>query len=186
MAKQVQLYFDNGGGEAWVTRIADGTLPANITLNNEAGVEALVLTAKEAGIDGNLLRAEVLDRIKGSREAKLERLSFMPEKKRERSIWIVDYTIGFLKKKYPVAAGESAALLLEEIRAELKGRPYLLDDFSYADITLSQPLQFVSPVSSQYVKLVGKYQKQTFENVELAREFKDLIDWRDELYEKHR
>ena len=24
MARQVQLYFDNGGGEAWMTRIADG------------------------------------------------------------------------------------------------------------------------------------------------------------------
>ncbi len=59
MARQVQLYFDNGGGEAWITRIADGAEAANITLNTEAGAATLVLTAKEAGINGNMLRAEV-------------------------------------------------------------------------------------------------------------------------------
>ena len=59
MAKQVQMYFDNGGGEAWITRIADGALAANITLRTENGADTLTLTAKEAGTDGNLLRAEV-------------------------------------------------------------------------------------------------------------------------------
>jgi len=93
--------------------------------------------------------------------------------------------IKFLQKKYPVESNESAAMLLEEIRAELNGRPYVLDDFSYADITLAQPLQFVSPVKNQYIEL-GESQRKTMENVELCREFKDLIDWRDQLYEMHR
>jgi glutathione S-transferase len=133
----------------------------------------------------NLLRAEVFNRTKGNHLAKVERLSFVPEKWRERSTPVLDYMVSFLEKKYPVAAGESAALLLEEIRSELKGRPYVLDDFSYADITLAQPLQFVAPLGGQYYKL-GEAQIKTMENIELAREFSDLIDWRDELYEKHR
>lgn len=59
MSRQVQLFFDNGGGEAWITRIAQGARPADITLNNENGDAALVLGAREAGIDGNMLRAEI-------------------------------------------------------------------------------------------------------------------------------
>lgn len=59
MARQVQLFFDNGGGEAWVTRIADGALPATITLRDEDGRDTLTLTAREAGTDGNSLRARV-------------------------------------------------------------------------------------------------------------------------------
>jgi len=133
----------------------------------------------------NLLRAEVFDKIRSNHQAKLEKLSFLPEKRREPSIPVVDFMIRFLQKKYPVQSNESVTLLLEEIRAELNGRPYVLDDFSYADITLAQPLQFVSPVSSQYIEL-GESQRNTMENVELCREFKDLIDWRDQLYEMHR
>jgi hypothetical protein len=59
MAAQVQLFFDNGGGEAWVTRIAKDSDPADITLRSEDQSDTLVLTALEDGVDGNNLRAEV-------------------------------------------------------------------------------------------------------------------------------
>ena len=59
MSRQVQLYFDNGGGEAWITRVAKDAVTADITLRNEAGTDTLKLVAREAGSDGNLLRAEV-------------------------------------------------------------------------------------------------------------------------------
>lgn len=59
MAAQVRLFFDNGGGVAWVTRIASGAEQADITLRNEAQVDTLRLTALEHGVDGNHLRAEV-------------------------------------------------------------------------------------------------------------------------------
>jgi glutathione S-transferase len=133
----------------------------------------------------NLLRAEVFDRTKGNHQAKVERLSFVSEKWRERAVPVLDYMVNFLEKKYPVPAEESASTLLQEIRAELNGRPYVLDDFSYADITLAQPLQFVSPLGGPYYRL-GEAQIKTMEDVELAREFSDLIEWRDALYEKHR
>ncbi|MGJ8616719.1 MAG: phage tail sheath family protein [Sulfitobacter sp.] len=59
MSRQVQLYFDNGGGEAWVTRVAKDAVAAHITLRNEAQVDILKLEAREAGNDGSLLRTEV-------------------------------------------------------------------------------------------------------------------------------
>jgi Bacteriophage tail sheath protein len=59
MQPQVQLFFNNGGGQAWITRIAKDSAPADITLANEAQTDTLKLTAVEDGVDGNLLRAEV-------------------------------------------------------------------------------------------------------------------------------
>ena len=139
----------------------------------------------------NVFRAQVFNRTKTNHQAKLEKLSqveklsFLPEKQREAFTKMVDFMIRFLEKKYPVDESESAFSLLEKIRAELGGRPYVLNEFSYADITLAQPLQFISPVGNQYINL-GDQQRKTMENIELAKEFKDLIDWRDRLYEKHR
>ena len=57
---QVRQFFLNGGREAWVTRIADASAAAaSVLLANEDGVNVLELTAKDAGVDGNLIRVEV-------------------------------------------------------------------------------------------------------------------------------
>jgi glutathione S-transferase len=133
----------------------------------------------------NIFRAEVFRRTKDNYQAKFERLKFMPEKNRSSATPVVDFMIRFLEKKYPVPSGESTALLLQQVRSELGGRAYALNDFSYADITLAQAIQFVSPVANRYIEL-GDHQRQTMTNPELAIEFKDLVEWRDQLYEKHR
>ncbi|GKT07129.1 phage tail sheath C-terminal domain-containing protein [Desulforhabdus sp. TSK] len=61
MTDQVRQFFLNGGQQAYIMRIADGltAMPAAITLQNQAGTNVLRLTAKDAGVDGNMLRAEV-------------------------------------------------------------------------------------------------------------------------------
>ncbi|WP_198670705.1 phage tail sheath C-terminal domain-containing protein [Oceanicella sp. SM1341] len=59
MAEQVRLFFDNGGGEAWVTRIAHESAAATIMLRGEDGTDRLRLVALEDGAEGNSLRAEV-------------------------------------------------------------------------------------------------------------------------------
>jgi glutathione S-transferase len=133
----------------------------------------------------NVFRAQVFHRTKTNHEAKLERLIFLPEKQRESAAKWVDPMIRFLEKKYPVDESESTVSLLEQIRTELNGRSYVLDEFSYADMTLAQPLQFITPLDNKYIKL-GDHQRETMEDAELAKEFKDLIEWRDQLYEKHR
>ena len=60
LVPQVGQFFLNGGSTAWITRIADASAAAAaVTLNNEAGDPVLTLTGRDAGADGNLIRAEV-------------------------------------------------------------------------------------------------------------------------------
>lgn len=61
MTDQVRQFFLNGGQQAYIMRIADGltAVPAAVSLRNQAGTNVLRLTAKDAGVDGNMLRAEV-------------------------------------------------------------------------------------------------------------------------------
>ena len=59
MVRYVRLFFLNGGTDCYVMRIADGELAAQIVLRNEAGTNTLRLTAKDAGLAGNDIRAAV-------------------------------------------------------------------------------------------------------------------------------
>jgi uncharacterized protein len=65
LAAYVRLFFLNGGGECYAMRIANGASPASIDLKTEAaggfatGVPTLRLIAKNAGLEGNNLRAMV-------------------------------------------------------------------------------------------------------------------------------
>jgi len=135
----------------------------------------------------NVLRAQVFLKIRANYGAKAEKLSQLevPEIMHGALMRMTDFFTDFLIKKYPTDESESAFSLLEEIRTAIDDRPYVLDEFSYADITLAQPLQFVTPLPNQYINL-GVQQRKTMEDTELAKEFEDLIDWRDRLYEKHR
>ena len=57
----VRMFFDNGGTQCWVMRIAAGAHNAAVTLETEGSSPAasMVLTAKNAGLVGNTLRAAV-------------------------------------------------------------------------------------------------------------------------------
>src|SRR5436309_13641432 len=60
LVPQVGQFFLNGGSTAWIMRIADATAAAAaVTLSDEAGNAVLTLAARDAGGDGNLLRAEI-------------------------------------------------------------------------------------------------------------------------------
>ena len=59
LVRFVKLFFLNGGTDCYVMRIASGAVQSSITLQNEAGVATLRLTAKDAGVLGNDLRAVV-------------------------------------------------------------------------------------------------------------------------------
>ena len=59
MVRYVRLFFLNGGTDCYVMRIADGEVAAQIVLRNEAGTNTLRLTAKDAGLAGNDIRAAV-------------------------------------------------------------------------------------------------------------------------------
>ena len=60
MTDQVRQFFINSGREAFVMRIADNTAaPASVDLKNEAGAVVLTVSARDAGVDGNLIHVEV-------------------------------------------------------------------------------------------------------------------------------
>jgi uncharacterized protein len=62
LPRQVKLFFDNGGGQCFVVRIAKNAAAAAITLRSEiggTGADVLVLTARSAGKLGNDVRAAV-------------------------------------------------------------------------------------------------------------------------------
>lgn len=60
MTEQVLQFFQNGGREAFVTRIANNAKESAVTLLDITGLrEVLKVTAKDAGIDGNSIRVEV-------------------------------------------------------------------------------------------------------------------------------
>src|SRR5262245_32662758 len=59
LAESVKLFFNNGGTDCYVVRIANGADPAEVTLDNLAGNNVLRATAKASGTFGNTIRLEV-------------------------------------------------------------------------------------------------------------------------------
>ncbi len=59
LARQVKLFFLNGGATAYIMRIANGATPATVTLHNEAGTPVLDITAKNPGLRGEQIRMRV-------------------------------------------------------------------------------------------------------------------------------
>lgn len=94
----------------------------------------------------------------------------------------------------PTAADRHRAVLrqcLLDLRADLaagqsRGEPRtLLPTVTYADITLAQALVFVRPPDAPWLPL-GPANRKAFGDEELAREFADLLTWRDDLYQRWR
>lgn len=93
--------------------------------------------------------------------------------------------------KYRMREGESShknvfTREFDGLSKALSGRRYLLGDtFSYADIVMAVALQMVSPVDERYMRRLPGLGAET-DGGELRRRYQDLLEWRDELYEKHR
>jgi glutathione S-transferase len=75
--------------------------------------------------------------------------------------------------------------VLDALRAGLKGRDNLLDGFSYADVAMAVVLQMVSPVDSGYIRL-GPERRRAWTEPVLAKDYADLVEWRDRLYAARR
>jgi glutathione S-transferase len=78
--------------------------------------------------------------------------------------------------------------VLDQLRAALpaaKSTPNtLLGSFTFADITMAQILGFVSPPA--FGLKLGKASRRGFTDGELAREYADVVAWRDALYDSYR
>ncbi|HEY8432620.1 MAG TPA: glutathione S-transferase [Sandaracinaceae bacterium] len=70
---------------------------------------------------------------------------------------------------------------LDALRAALAGGDHLLGTFSYADIAMAVTLAFVSPLGPGRDRLAGEATRECWTNAELAREYADLVAWRDRI-----
>jgi glutathione S-transferase len=99
--------------------------------------------------------------------------------------------IRYFLKKYGVTpemeqkSEEEVRAILLRTRDALSGRRYLTGGFSYADIAMAVTLQMVKPVDERFIK-IGPATRDVWTQPDLAREFSDLIEWRDRLYDEHR
>ncbi len=139
----------------------------------------------------NVGRAWVFERFASNREALAEALpSFMPGALRGALAPTTGMAVSFLVKKYAVPTDVDAEIAqvmrpaLEEVRKALGGgKPYLLDGFTYADITVACALQSVRPHERAPM---GPGTRALWTNEALASEFEDLLMWRDAIHRKHR
>jgi glutathione S-transferase len=137
-------------------------------------------------------RASVVQRLMHHRQAQKESLpGFVPGFLRGVMAPTARMGASYLARKHRAPADVDAAIqqtavpALEGLRAELKGRPYLMDRFTYADINAAVMLQFVRPVDDRYLPL-GPGTREVWTQSELAGRFPDLLEWRDGIYAKHR
>lgn len=140
-----------------------------------------------------IARASVLRRMLDNPRALDESLpSFIPGFLRGLSRPTARMGVSFLARKHSAVADPEAAIretaipALERLRAELRGRPYLLDTgFTYADIIACTMLQFVRPMDEAWWPLPPAT-REVWHHEALAAEFPDLLEWRAALYTQHR
>lgn len=137
-------------------------------------------------------RAWALARLAASRDARAEALpSFVPGPLRGAIAPTTAMAVRFLAKKYAVpedVEGEIARTLrpaLDETRAALAGSDYLLPGagFTYADIALATTMRVLRPRAEAPL---GPATREAWTNDALARDYADLLDWRDAVFAKHR
>lgn len=73
---------------------------------------------------------------------------------------------------------------LEALRARLSGRRYLADEFSYADVSVASVLHCLRPPREPWCTF-GAGMREAWTHDGLAREFEDLLAWRDGIFEAH-
>lgn len=102
------------------------------------------------------------------------------------------WAIRYLQRKYQTRSDGAATnamqlrAALDALRDGLKGgKRYLLGQFTYADIVMATLLQGVTPVSDLYWR-VAPALRDVWSDESVARDYGDLLAWRDDVYERHR
>lgn len=139
-------------------------------------------------------RALLLQRVGRNRQAQAEYLP--PAIPATLRTWFgpVTAAVGMrhFRRKYRIQAlpenelESRIASILVTLRGALGGgSPYILSGFSYADIVMAMVMQFVEPVSGDYIP-IGTRGRSCWSSPNLTSRFADLVEWRDELYRRHR
>jgi glutathione S-transferase len=137
-------------------------------------------------------RGIVIANIAADRDAQRESLPrYVPEALRGASVSVAGMGARYLAKKHAVTDADRDACeraidgVLASLRGGLRGRDYLLDGFSYADVAMAMTLQILAPVDAKYIPL-GPATRRCWTVPSLAKKNADLVAWRDNLYARHR
>jgi glutathione S-transferase len=137
-------------------------------------------------------RVRVLEGLRKNREAQREALPpFIPGPLRALMTPMALTAAMFLGSKYDVSRDPDAEAervlrpALDEVRKALGSptRATLLGTFSFADVAIAASLQALVPRARAPI---GPATRAIWENAALAREYEDLLAWRDAVYAKHR
>ncbi|HEX5036983.1 MAG TPA: glutathione S-transferase [bacterium] len=188
----------NGGGNAVmdsfeIARHVDVT-GSGTTLFPEGRLEEIreINRLSETALDS--VRALTIFRILEDKDAQLELLpAFIPRRLRRCSRWMVPVGINYLirefavRKKTKTGFEEDYRLVLEDFRKRLAasatGR--LLGDFTFADIAAAAALQGVEPVDHPSLPMSPTI-RRLWRHPELAKDYEDLLKWRDSLFLEYR
>ncbi len=116
----------------------------------------------------------------------------IPSVLRPRMLSLARTAVRFLQHKYAALTndleGQRARISREltSLREALDGPDgYVLGSFSYADVAMAVSLQVVWPVGNRWLPL-GDATRSVWQEPAMADAFRDLITWRDRVYDKHR
>lgn len=169
---------------------------------DEIGAGALLFPLEHAdAIQSWNERSEAL--MQSGRALLLERLAVMPDALAEQVPGHVPAGlrrllapaaragVRFVARKYSTAARlptaeEALAEVLRQLRKAVCRHSCLVGGaFSFADVAMATSLQFVEPVSNRYMRL-GPATRRAWSNERFRHDYRDLLAWRDMVYEQHR
>ncbi len=138
-------------------------------------------------------RVLMTEKISKDPEALMTALpKFIPEVFRKYFLFMAKIGLGYIQKEFDTKSQlgcceEKLRKVFEILRKSLAQSKtgYLLDELTYADIAMAVSLQFISPISERYQKIPDAL-RRCEHHEKLAKEFSDLIKWRDLIYQKHR
>lgn len=94
----------------------------------------------------------------------------------------------FIKSKWEANKGSIDDRIragMTKVRELVGGKPYVLSEFSFADIVCTSVVQVVRPVDSRFWDF-SPPMRRVWSDDAIAEDFGDVIAWRDSVYEKHR
>ena len=137
-------------------------------------------------------RVCVTGKVLSDPEAQIEALpDFIPRFARRALRGMARFGAAYLKwdlgyhERDAAQARERLREIYRELRAALGGRETVLSEgFSMADVAMGVTLQWVAPRSEGRARL-RPATRRAWSDPELAREFADLVEWRDRLIERY-
>ncbi len=157
------------------------------------GIEHLNSLSEEA-LDA--ARAWVMDRVLKNRDMQLENIpNFIPGFVRSSSAWMTRMGLSYLDYEFGVSAKVLEQRLadmrrvLSEFQKILREKNFgfvLGNRFTYADLLVAATIQIVRPEAGFAQRKMGPSMRVAWETPELLSEFKDLLEWRDQMYAQYR